>query len=151
MNGIHVAVVDNIGEVELERVQAYLPGNYQATQVGSVIVVEGRDYAGWTFLDYVQPRCATGGIFLRDVTPSHSSKDETIVNQLGQIHEELQALLDRLEEIPTDDEHYPYTGSEIQEAQIQLSYAMTAVQQAIYNRQEEYEYHMDRLERGYAT
>jgi len=148
MSGIHVAVVDNLGTVELERVQTYLPSNYQASKVGSVIVVEGRDVAGWTFLDYVQPRLATGGIFLRDVTPHWSKVDqESVVARLGEIHEEIQDVLDRLDDIPTDDLDYPYTAEEMTEAKTQLGWGQQAVYRAIQNREEEYRQLLDRWER----
>ena len=44
----------------LETVGRYLPSNYEARKVESVITIEGRDLAGWTLDGYVIPRLASG-------------------------------------------------------------------------------------------
>lgn len=146
MHGLHVAVVDNLGEVDIERVRAYLPGNYTASQVGSVIVVEGRDYAGWTYDEYVQPRLATGAIFLREVTPKHKTDDQSWVNIVSDIHSDLQGIFDRLGELP-EDEDYPHTNEQITDACNGISWAMHDVETAIKYREEEYQQLLDRLEK----
>lgn len=57
--------------VTLERVAAYLPNNFRAHEVSSLdgvtnVVVTGTDVAGWTLRDYVEPRLASGLIFLQN-------------------------------------------------------------------------------------
>lgn len=48
----------------LDRVRAYLPGNYTARLV---VEISGVDRAGWTMTDYVLPRLASGLMFGREV------------------------------------------------------------------------------------
>lgn len=54
--------------IERERLLAYLPSNYWPTRFGSVDGVFGYDVAGWTLDGYVIPRCATGMIWLEEIT-----------------------------------------------------------------------------------
>lgn len=145
MHGIHVGVVDNIAKVDLERVQAYLPSNYTASQVGSVIVVEGRDVAGWTYKDYVEPRLASGMIYLRDVTPkAPGGRNE--VDVLGDIHSDIQNVMDKLDDLKLDKDAYPYTREEIEEAAFQLSFAHSGIGAAINSWKLEYDQLLERME-----
>ena len=52
-------------EVTAERVERFLPGNYEVVghetyRTRSVVFVKGTDVAGWTAVDYVIPRLASG-------------------------------------------------------------------------------------------
>lgn len=52
-------------EVTAERVERFLPGNYEVVGTetyrdGSQVLVKGTDVAGWTAVDYVIPRLASG-------------------------------------------------------------------------------------------
>jgi hypothetical protein len=56
----------------LETVQRYLPQNYEAHIVhhlgdDPVILIHGRDNAGWTLDEYVIPRLASGLIFAKEI------------------------------------------------------------------------------------
>ena len=65
---LHIAVdVPDNEEVEVtaERVARYLPGNYEVVDTGDAgwdgqVLVKGTDVAGWTAVDYVIPRLASG-------------------------------------------------------------------------------------------
>ncbi len=50
---------------QLEQIQAYMPGNYDAVALvfpddTQFILIVGEDVAGWTMEDYVIPRLASG-------------------------------------------------------------------------------------------
>lgn len=59
-----------VGDVPIERdrLVAYLPSNYWPTRFGGVDGVLGFDVAGWTLDGYVIPRCASGLIWLEEIT-----------------------------------------------------------------------------------
>jgi len=58
------------GARDLDQVQRYMPGNYEATQQpDGLIVITGHDVAGWTLDDYVIPRLASGLIWAEE-TPT---------------------------------------------------------------------------------
>lgn len=78
-----------VGDVPIERdrLKAYLPSNYWPTRFGSVDGVFGYDEAGWTLDEYVIPRCATGLIWLEEIT-----------NHPEQFRNKLYRLEDMLEE-----------------------------------------------------
>lgn len=62
-----------------KRVEAFLPSNYEITQqVGDLLVIEGRDNAGWTMEDYLLPRLASGMIFARELTETAADEDPDI-------------------------------------------------------------------------
>lgn len=52
----------------VERVAAYLPANYTASETDDGVLIVGRDVAGWTLDDYVIPRLASGLMFATEVT-----------------------------------------------------------------------------------
>lgn len=52
---------------DLQRVSAYLPDNYTATNASDGVKITGEDVAGWTLDDYVIPRLASGLIFAHEV------------------------------------------------------------------------------------
>ncbi|GEM_PF-2426878 len=56
------AVVGPAHDVSVEKVAAYLPGNYSVIGVdqAGLVVISGRDAAGWTLGDYVIPRLLSG-------------------------------------------------------------------------------------------
>lgn len=54
-----------VSDSKLDTIKRYLPSNYHATQLGGKIVVFGKDNAGWTWDDYVAPRLASGGHYVR--------------------------------------------------------------------------------------
>jgi len=53
-------------DITPERIERYLPGNYQVVGNGKdidgrdFVLIEGEDNAGWTMDDYVLPRLASG-------------------------------------------------------------------------------------------
>ena len=53
-------------DITPERIEPYLPGNYQVVGNGKdihgrdFVLIEGEDKAGWTMDDYVLPRLASG-------------------------------------------------------------------------------------------
>lgn len=52
-----------------DRVEAYLPDNYQVTEESSdSCVIRGEDRAGWTLDGYVLPRLQSGLIWGEEVT-----------------------------------------------------------------------------------
>ena len=51
----------------LEQVERYLPANYEAAEVGGLIVIAGDDNHGWTLDGYVLPRLASGLHVAREV------------------------------------------------------------------------------------
>lgn len=83
-------------DVELDRVQRYLPSNYQAAEkvvldpynaevpLSKQIVIFGYDNAGWTLDNYVIPRLASGMIFATE-TPNKRDHylDEIFYNDQG--------------------------------------------------------------------
>lgn len=64
---VRTAVVKG-GHRDLDQVQAYMPSNYQAVEVGETVIVVGYDHAGWTLDGYVIPRLASGLIYAEEVT-----------------------------------------------------------------------------------
>jgi hypothetical protein len=69
-----IVSVPNVGDANA--VERYLPGNYSMialTEDGgrSVVVIEGRDNAGWTLDGYVLPRLASGLYFGKEVGLDH--------------------------------------------------------------------------------
>jgi hypothetical protein len=57
------------GRPSPEEVAAYLPRLWRVSGVTEkAITIEGVDYAGWSFADYVEPRLASGMIFAREVS-----------------------------------------------------------------------------------
>jgi hypothetical protein len=64
------AIVKGNG-VTIDRVAAYMPSNYRVLGYtdsdGTAVVIEGEDFAGWTFDDYVSPRLASGLMFATKV------------------------------------------------------------------------------------
>ncbi len=63
-------------------ITAYLPSNYKILWVGEweeypggpvgpAVVIEGRDYAGWTLHQYVIPRLGSGMIHATEIDLSH--------------------------------------------------------------------------------
>ena len=63
------AVVGPAHDVSVEKVAAYLPGNYSVIGVdqAGLVVISGRDAAGWTLGDYVIPRLLLGALHLSGV------------------------------------------------------------------------------------
>jgi len=68
------AIVDRFSEdgAALRSVQDYLPANFTAryfadVTLGTVVLIEGYDRAGWTLDDYVIPRLASGLIVAKEV------------------------------------------------------------------------------------
>lgn len=66
------AVILNTDE-DLTRVQAYMPHNYEASELPAfgdldpAILISGYDDAGWTLDDYVIPRLASGLIWASEI------------------------------------------------------------------------------------
>lgn len=61
-----------------EQVAAYMPGNYSVIHVTTdpgtdrpLVVIAGRDNAGWTLQDYVTPRLASGLLWATEIDLSH--------------------------------------------------------------------------------
>ena len=61
------ARITNTEPVELDRIEALLPNNYDVEQVGEGWVIIGEDDAGWTLDGYVIPRLASGLIFAVEI------------------------------------------------------------------------------------
>ena len=61
------AYIKNAQRSPLETVQRYLPSNYTARQIGEGILIEGVDSHGWTMVDYVIPRLASGLHWAREI------------------------------------------------------------------------------------
>lgn len=64
------------GQRTPDEVRAYLPGNYnvegEAQHDGRrVVVISGRDEAGWTLQDYVSPRLGSGSMGCEEIDLSH--------------------------------------------------------------------------------
>ena len=58
-----------MSDVTARQVEAYLPRNYIVfRQVTGMLVISGRDNAGWTLDGYVIPRLASGLIIAEEVT-----------------------------------------------------------------------------------
>ncbi len=71
---LRFALVQN--EIDLERVEPYMPGNYQVKhfildlpdgEVVERLLIVGTDVAGWTLDDYVIPRLASGLIMAEEL------------------------------------------------------------------------------------
>lgn len=55
-------------DITEERVAAYLPNNFKTVDtVGEAVLIEGDDISGWTFVDYIQPRLASGLMYARRI------------------------------------------------------------------------------------
>ena len=54
-------------EATVAEVQAYMPSNYEAFELGHLIYITGHDYAGWTLDGYVIPRLSSGLIAAREL------------------------------------------------------------------------------------
>lgn len=57
-----------LNETDVDRVQAYMPGNYSVEVTDDGLTIIGTDRAGWTLDGYVIPRLASGLIFAEEVT-----------------------------------------------------------------------------------
>ena len=62
--------------ISKERIAVYMPGNYEVMYEGefageTVVVIGGRDSAGWTLDGYVIPRLASGLWWADEIDLSH--------------------------------------------------------------------------------
>lgn len=103
-DGYRTAVVTGGSEAAVAR---YLPSNYEVLshdpEAGETIV-GGRDSAGWTMTDYVQPRLQSGGF--RTVPLTTENQHETawgrnldLVVQHGRIRSEVRAAMNDLRNV----------------------------------------------------
>lgn len=70
--------------ITIERVAAYLPTNYGVIWVGefendTIVVIEGKDYHGWTLDKYVIPRLGSGMMAAIEIDLSHPIMAEMTV------------------------------------------------------------------------
>lgn len=69
---------------EIGRVPAYLPRGWEVVDAdetgldGDSCIVRGVELAGWTFVDYVQPRLASGSLWADELEESEALELERI-------------------------------------------------------------------------
>lgn len=73
----------------VETVTRYLPSNYSAAKVDSVILIAGEDQYGWTLDGYVIPRLASGLIYAIElVANTHERRWRTYSNSVDGFDED---------------------------------------------------------------
>lgn len=87
-----VAVIDHQHD-SVRTVRAYMPDNYNATELDGRIVIVGTDFAGWTLDEYVIPRLASGLIFAVEIEGRDAAQlaDRAIIRLAGEAEQDRRA------------------------------------------------------------